>query len=79
MLLNRGLTVLHLKALMCGINTSRGQGHSCRFTMCHASLKMALLLHTEGLVKTALASTVYHTLDSYSDGHFCFEKVGLFL
>ena len=48
----------HLKALMCGINASRGQGHGCRFTMCHTSLKMALLLHTEGLVKTALASTV---------------------
>ena len=43
---------------MCGINASRGQGHGCRFTMCHASLKMTLLLHTEGLVKTALASTV---------------------
>ena len=40
----------HLKALMCGINASRGQGHGCRFTMCHASLKMALLLHTEGLL-----------------------------
>ena len=52
----------HLKALMCGINASRGQGHGCRFTMCHASLKMALLLHTEGLVKTALASTVVHII-----------------
>ena len=40
----------HLKALMCGIIASRGQGHSCRFTMCHASLKMALLLHKVGLV-----------------------------
>ena len=48
----------HLKALMCGINASRGQGHGHMFTMCHASLKMTLLLHTEGLVKTALASTV---------------------
>ena len=44
--------------LMYCINASRGQGHGCRFTMCHASLKMTLLLHTEGLVKTALASTV---------------------
>ena len=48
----------HLKALMCGINASRGQGRGCRFTMCHASLKMTLLLHTEGLVKTVLASIV---------------------
>ena len=30
--------------------------------MCHASLKMALLLHTEGLVKTALASTVMKSM-----------------
>ena len=48
----------HLKALMCGINASRGQGHGCRFTMCHTSLKMALLLHKEGLVKTTVPITV---------------------
>ena len=50
--------IRHLKALMCGINASRGQGHGCRFTMCHASLKMALLLHKEGLVKTTVPITV---------------------
>ena len=43
---------------MCGINASRGQEHGCRFTMCHASLKMALLLHKEGLVKTTVPTTV---------------------
>ena len=48
----------HLKALMCGINASRGQGHGCRFTMCHASLKMALLLHKVGLVSRLMSTTV---------------------
>ena len=48
----------HLKALMRGINASRGQGHGCRFTMCHASLKMALLLHKVGLVKRLMSTTV---------------------
>ena len=43
---------------MCGINASRGQKHGCRFTMCHASLNMALLLHKEGLVKTTVPITV---------------------
>ena len=44
---------------MCGNNASRGQEHGCSFTMCHASLKMALLLHKEGLVKTTVTITVY--------------------
>ena len=48
----------HLKALMCGINASRGQGHGHMFTMCHTSLKMALLLHKVGLVKTVVQTTV---------------------
>ena len=34
-----------LKALMCGINTVGAQGSGCMFTLCHAPLKMALLLH----------------------------------
>ena len=48
----------HLKALMCGINASRGQGHGHMFTMCHASLKMALLLHKVGLVPRLMSTTV---------------------
>ena len=48
----------HLKALMCGINASRGQGHGHMFTMCHASLKMALLLHKVGLVSRLMSTTV---------------------
>ena len=43
---------------MYGINASRGQGNGCRFTMCHTSLKMALLLYKEGLVKTTVPITV---------------------
>ena len=49
----------HLKALMCGINASRGQGYGHMFTMCHASLKMALLLHKVGLVTKLMSTTVW--------------------
>ena len=50
----------YLKALKCSNNTStRGQEHGCRFTMCHASLKMALLLHKVGLVKRPMSTTVH--------------------
>ena len=48
----------HLKALMCGINTLRGQRHGYRFTMCHASLKMALSLRKVGFVKRLMSTTV---------------------
>ena len=48
----------HLKALMCGINGSIGQGHCCRFTMCHTSLKMVLLLHKKGPCQNKLPITV---------------------
>ena len=34
-----------LKALMCGINGVGAQGSGCMFTLCHAPLKMAVLLH----------------------------------
>ena len=54
----------NLKALMCVINASRWQGHGCRFTMCQASLKMALLLHKEGLVKTTVPITVNSSCSS---------------
>ena len=36
-----------LKALMCGINAVGAQGSGCMFTLCHAPLKMAVLLHKE--------------------------------
>ena len=34
-----------LKALKCGINAVGAQGSGCMFTLCHAPLKMAVLLH----------------------------------
>ena len=34
-----------LKALKCGINAVGAQGCSCMSTLCHAPLKIALLLH----------------------------------
>ena len=34
-----------LKALMCGINAVGAQRSGCMFTLCHAPLKMAVLLH----------------------------------
>ena len=30
---------------MCGINAVGAQGSGCMFTLCHAPLKMAVLLH----------------------------------
>ena len=59
----------HLKALMCGINASRGQGHGHMFTMCHASLKMALLLHKVGLVKTTVQTTVRDAISLQATAH----------
>ena len=34
-----------LKALMCGINAVGAQGSDFMFTLCHAPLKMGVLLH----------------------------------
>ena len=34
-----------LKALMCDINAVGAQGSGCMFTLCHAPLKMGVLLH----------------------------------
>ena len=34
-----------LKALMCGINAVGAQGSGCIITLCHAPLKMGVLLH----------------------------------
>ena len=47
---------------MCGIHALRGQGHGCRFTMCHASLKMALLVHKVGLVTITVPTTVVNLI-----------------
>ena len=47
-----------LKALMCGINAVGAQGSGCMFTMCHAPLKMAVLLHKTEKVWDSFSETV---------------------
>ena len=39
-----------LKVLMCGINAVGAQGSGCMLTLCHAPLKMAVLLHKTEIV-----------------------------
>ena len=52
-----------LKALMCGINAVGAQGSGCMFTLCHAPLKMAVLLHKMASVcKQALMTVGRSTL-----------------
>ena len=48
-----------LKALMCGINAIGAQGHGCMFTLCHAPLKMAVLLHKTEIVCRVMLLTVH--------------------
>ena len=47
-----------LKALMCGINAVGAQGSGCMFTLCHAPLKMAVLLHKTAKVWDSFSETV---------------------
>ena len=47
-----------LKALMCGINAVGAQGSGCIFTLCHAPLKMAVLLHKTEKVWDSFSETV---------------------
>ena len=48
-----------LKALMCGINAVGAQGSGCMFTLCHAPLKMAVLLHKMASVCKQALMTVH--------------------
>ena len=48
-----------LKALMCGINAVGAQGSGCMFTLCHAPLKMAVLLHKTEKVCRVMNTAVY--------------------
>ena len=48
-----------LKALRCGINALGAQGSGCMFTLCHAPLKMAVLLHKTEKVWDSFSETVY--------------------
>ena len=47
-----------LKALMCGINAVGAQGSGCMFTLRHAPLKMAVLLHKTEKVWDSFSETV---------------------
>ena len=44
---------------MCGINAVGAQGSGCMFTLCHAPLKMAVLLHKTEKVWDSFSETVY--------------------
>ena len=54
----QGHTVPHLKALINGKLEPRGLRCGSTFILCYVLLKTAILLHTKGLVKTEMASTV---------------------
>ena len=54
----QGHTVPHLKALISGKSEPRGLRCGSTFILCYVLLKTAILLHTEGLVKTEMANTV---------------------
>ena len=44
---------------MCGINAVGAQGSGCMFTLCHAPLKMAVLLHKTEKVWDSFSETVW--------------------
>ena len=44
---------------MCGINAVGAQGSGCMFTLCHAPLKMAVLLHKTEKVWDSFSETVF--------------------
>ena len=48
----------HLKVLVFGINASSSQWCGCIFVLSYTHLKLALLLHKQGLVATGVAATV---------------------
>ena len=54
----QGHIVPHLKGLISGKLEPRGLRCGSTFILYYALLKKAILLHTEGLVKTEMASTV---------------------
>ena len=60
-----------LKALMCGINAVGAQGSGCMFTLCHAPLKMAVLLHKTGNVCRVMITAVV----SNETGNFFLEAM----
>ena len=53
-----------LKALMCGNNAVGAQGSGCMFTLCHAPLKMAVLLHKTQIVCRVMNMSVFCIFNS---------------
>ena len=58
-----------LKALMCGINAVGAQGSGCMFTLCHAPLKMAVLLYKTEKVWDLFSETVDVQPETFSCSH----------
>ena len=48
-----------LKALMCSINAVGAQGRDCNSLLCHAHLKMGVLLHKQATVRFILILAVH--------------------
>ena len=44
--------------MVCGINAFSSQWCGCIFILCYTHLKLALLLHKQGLVATGVATTI---------------------
>ena len=51
-----------LKALKCGINAVGAQGRGCSSLLCHAHLKMGVLLHKQATVRFDLILAVFQVL-----------------
>ena len=73
----QGHTVPHLKALISGKVEPRGLRCGSTFILYYALLKKAILLHTEGLVKTEMASTVITSFPLIMLSIAFFTKEGL--
>ena len=57
-----------LKALKCGINAVGAQGRGCSSLLCHAHLKMSVLLQKQANERFILILAVYV---------FLFERIGI--
>ena len=59
---------------MCGINAVGAQGSGCMFTLCHAPLKMAVLLHKTEKVWDSFSETVV-SINQQSTGKSWFSEL----
>ena len=60
----------HLKALKCGINAVGAQGRGCSSLLCHAHLKMGVLLHKQANGRFILILAVYCVRNKAVSGEF---------